>query len=725
MFRLISNMPISRRLLLAFAITAMISGIVIVSLGTYYLNALSVRSQVVQTSFDAQNIAQGQLINLESMHTSLETSFGLVFAEIGGVSKDPAGITKEPTLGVLGQETMLNIEQRKAIFDQALKRYQTDYSLATSPNMNTIRSIILSDTSNSDIIRLQTSALSTTANHWSTYQDLQSQILQLLGKDLSSYTNGSLTHVFGAYQAAYKEVSAADTVFTMLRNTWQNVVNISEQMGKVVTTVGSSQLNPIIITAVIGFLSTMLIIITTGFIVNLTITRPLRQLANLTKRIAKGETNARATISGHDEIYMVATSMNNMLDNIVRLIQETQAQRDNLQGQVEKLVSEVSGVGEGDLRVEAEVTADALGVLADSFNYMVEELSSLVVRVKMVANEVANTTTAIMDRMTQLVETSDNEIRQIGDAADEIERVAGTSRQVAERAKQLTDIARNARQDAKGGRDAVQQAVLGMGRINENVQETAGKVQTLGERSREIDEIVSAISGIAHQTNRLALDAAIQAAMAGENGKGFGAVAADIRRLAERAKEQAGSITRIVRSVREDIEAAATAMQDTERETFAETKLTQEAGNALESIFAAVEYQAREIENINDMAGQQLRSTNAVVQIMQGVIGSSQHSGTSSRDASQNMEHLARLVEQLRSSVEAFKLRENQGFLLPSSNNVSIMEEQEDSMTISGLFRTVSATAQPAHLTQLTGVGTQNNLLPPRYDNSPNGNRNW
>src|SRR5437763_9804993 len=117
-----------------------------------------------------------------------------------------------------------------------------------------------------------------------------------------------------------------------------------------------------------------------------------------------------------------------------------------------------------------------------------------------------------------------------------------------------------------------------MGRIQENVQETANKVQLLGDRSREINNIVEVMTTIAHQTNRLALDAAIQAAMAGENGKGFGAVAADIRRLAERAKEQAGSITRIVRSFREDITAVATSMQDTQRETTTGTKLTQEAG---------------------------------------------------------------------------------------------------------------------------------------------------
>src|SRR5207249_12128824 len=125
---------------------------------------------------------------------------------------------------------------------------------------------------------------------------------------------------------------------------------------------------------------------------------------------AKGETSARAVLMGRDEIYMVADSMNKMLDNIVRLIQETQSQRDLLQGQVEKLVSEVSGVGEGDLRVQAEVTADALGVLADSFNYMVEELGSLVVRVKMVEHEVESSTTMTFERMSKLVAAGDDQL---------------------------------------------------------------------------------------------------------------------------------------------------------------------------------------------------------------------------------------------------------------------------------------------------------------------------
>ncbi|HCI79303.1 MAG TPA: hypothetical protein DHW02_06410 [Ktedonobacter sp.] len=459
--------------------------------------------------------------------------------------------------------------------------------------------------------------------------------------------------------------------------------------------VGSAQMGPVIFETSVAFLCTLLVVLLIGYILSTSITKPLNQLATLTRRIGRGETDARAMVTGRDEISLVGYSMNYMLDNIVRLIQETNASRDALQTQVEKLVSEVSGVGEGDLRVQAEVTTDALGVLGDSFNYMVEELASLIVRVKMVASEVDSSTGMVLDRMTQLVESGDMQVHQMNEASIEVEHMAHSNRQVAERAQLLLSVARNARANAQSGRESLYQAVQGMGRINENVYSTAEKVQLLGERSREIDEIVTVIGNIAHQTNRLALDAAIQSAMAGEDGKGFGAVAIDIRRLAERAKEEAALITKIVRNVREEIGAVALSMQDTQRETQVGTQLTQEAGTALESIFTAVEQQAHEIERINSAAVQQLQSSSAVVQIIQAVSASTQQNGASTREASLSMEHLIRLVEQLRSSVEAFKLRENQGYYAPTSSiNTPMNDFQDDGLTVSGVFRAVSGTVQ-------------------------------
>src|SRR6266571_1977683 len=679
MLKVLFNLPIFRRLFIAFTLAAILPGIVIALLGTYFVNTLDQRGQAERTSFDAQSIAFNQLVNLQRMNALLQARHAQVFASISGNIKDPS-------LAASGMLINNDILTREIDFDQTLTKYQHDYQLATSSSMSPVRSIVLSDQPGTTIISDQQAALDKVVKEqWPAYKQLQDQELALL------QTNPS-------YSKAYPILFAANAKFLDLKNSWQQVVNIAETMGKIVTTVGTAETQPVLAFTTIALFCTILVVVATGYVVNLTITKPLRQLASLTKRIARGNTNARANVAGHDEISLVASSMNNMLDNIVRLIQEVQFQRDNLQAQVEKLVSEVSGVGEGDLRVQAEVTADALGVLADSFNYMVEELGSLIVRVKMVAHEVENTTVTVLDRMTQLVESGDIQIQHIAEAAVEVEQMANSSRLVADRSQILYEVAHEARQNAQSGREAVQQAVGGMDRIHENVQTTAGKVQLLGERSREINNIVEVISNIAHQTNRLALDAAIQAAMAGENGKGFGAVAADIRRLAERAKEQASMIARIVRSVRDDIGAVAVSMQDTERETSAGSKLTQEAGNALEAIFTVVERQAREIENINQVAIQQLESSSAVVQIMQGVSDSTQQSSSSTREAAHNVERLARLVEQLRGSVEAFKLRDDHYYITPSDLTMlpSPEAEQDKQMTVSGVFRTVSATAQPS-----------------------------
>jgi methyl-accepting chemotaxis protein len=723
MIRFLSNLPIFRRLFIAFAIAALIPGIIIVLLGNFYITSLNQRGQAVSTSFDSQRIASQQQANLQTMNALLTAAQAQV---MNALSSSQNGVVQDVSLSASVALTSSEVLARQAVFDQVLPAYQQNYELATSSNMAAISNILLSDNPDTTIIRNQQAALNAVSlKQWPTYKLLQTNELSQLNflqQELAQGHKFTAEEISKAYTNTYATLWNANQHFTGLRNSWQIVVDTAVSTGKTVSTVGPSQTQPVLIATIVALVSSVLIVFTIGWLINLTITQPLRRLALLTRRIGKGDTSARAKIASHDEIALVATSMNNMLDNIVRLIQDAQAQRDNLQRQVEKLVSEVSGVGEGDLRVQAEVTADALGVLADSFNYMVEELGSLVVRVKMVAQEVENSTTMTFERMSQLVETADAQIKQIAEAAIEVERMANSSRQVAERAQVLYGVAREARQTAETGRGAVQQTVEGMGRIHEYVQDTSSKVQTLGDRSREINNIVEVIANIAHQTNRLALDAAIQAAMAGENGKGFGAVAADIRRLAERAKDQASSIARIVRGVREDIGAVAVSMRDTERETSAGAELAQEAGSSLESIFGVVERQANEIAAINQMAAQQLQSSSAVVQIMQAISDSTQQSSGSTRDAAQNMERLARLAEQLLASVEAFKLREHLNYYAPMGNvTITPQDELENQLSLSGAFRTITASVHASTNYALTPERTSGSFSPyPQNQNQQN-----
>jgi methyl-accepting chemotaxis protein len=689
--RAITRMPIFLRLFLAFALAAIIPAIVIIVLGTFFLNTLTVHGQAMQVANQATTTSMQAMSDLERMNALLGEYHSTLYANDGPYGLNSSAMTRMATSA---ETEILDLEHS---FGNELSTYQQNFLLGSSPNMDSVRRSLPGDINS--LATNQAQIFRTASQQWSDYKQAQDAELTALKANLPHSQTHSL-------------LEQANTKYASLLTSWQQLVTTTQTISNEVTTIGSNQIGMITLGTVIAILATAMVVITIGYIINLTITRPLRQLANLTKRISKGDTTARVKINSRDEIYIVANSMNNMLDNIVRLIQETQAQRDNLQAQVEKLVSEVSGVGEGDLRVQAEVTADALGVLADSFNYMVEELGNLVIRVKTVAREVEQTTSQLIDGMTQLVEEDDMQIRQISEAAVEVEQMAEASRRVAERAQLLHNVAVEARKDAQGGREAVEMAVAGMGRIHENVQATAKKVQVLGDRSREINNIVEAISSIAHQTNRLALDAAIQAAMAGEHGKGFGAVAADIRRLAERAKEQASNVTRIVRSVREDIGAVAVAMQDTERETEAGARLTQEAGSALETVFAVIEQQAHEIETINQMANQQLESSSSVVQIMHSVSEATQRSSTTTREAAQAMGRLARLVERLRASVEAFKLNEDQSYLSTTgfTDALTVQDGVEGQQSLSGAFRTVTATAQAQPTPTHAGMY---NALPP------------
>jgi methyl-accepting chemotaxis protein len=716
MLKFISNYQISHRLIVAFVLAALIPSLMIAYMGNYYVTQTDSRGAaltVMMANQDQAGTVAAEFQNMYSSTASLET---LVLDDLLVPNIDVHNSTFIKTLKLKGAAAGSEDQ-----FIQDLESYQSEYAPGTGSKMGPVTQLLNAVAPNDDQSTLEGNALRAFATDWETYQQAQNNELNLLyqiettpdyfaelispsGTTTSTGatipTKGFQTTTLTQQQPDYTKLTAyvqqLSKEYTNVTQDWNNFISSLEHVYNELSVVNQNQIQPIITVTVVFFILDLLIVLLVGFVILRSIIPPMNELVDLTKRISRGDTAARAQVNSRDELAVVANAMNNMLENIVHLIQETQAQRDVLQGQVEKLVSEVSGVGEGDLRVQAEVTADALGVLADSFNYMVEELGSLVVRVKSVAREVEESTTMTSDRMNELVETSDRQIKQIAGAAMEIERMAQNSQQVAGRAMALANSAREARVNAQGGRLAVQQTIEGMGRIHANVQETSSKVQTLGDRSREINNIVDAISTIAHQTNRLALDAAIQAAMAGDNGKGFGAVAADIRRLAERAKEQATSVGRIVRSVRDDIGAVALSMRDTERETSAGAQLAEEAGTSLESIFTVVDKQAREIDVINQMAMQQQQTSSDVVQIMQGVSETTQSSTSSTRGAAQNMERVARLAEQLLASVEAFKLRENQAYFAPSgSSSLGSDGQFANQLTATGHFRTVTATAQP------------------------------
>jgi methyl-accepting chemotaxis protein len=630
MLHFLTTMPISRRLLVAAALIAIIPGIVIAILGSSYIGTLVNINQTAKTTNEAVKFStdmQADLLRMNALLAGLNATDGNVPTQTVQIQREINELTTD--------------------FKMKLSTYQQNYQIKTSSNMKSVHDVLQNNAQGNQASVSQHTTLFIVNLQWNNYVQAQNRTLQDLQQQAKATT-------FNVDQAQ------ANVLYLPLKGNLDNLVALTESLGQVVAQVNTYQINPILFGTIFAFLFSTLVVFLISYVINLTITRPLRQLVDLTQRIAKGETSVRAAIASRDEIYTVAASMNTMLDSIGQLMQDVQGQRDFLQARVDKLISEVTSIGEGDLRTQAEVSNDALGFLANSFNFMIRELSNLVIRVKVVAQQVETLTATTQSRMSELVKINDHQILEMTNAVATMQQMSDSTRKVTERTQTLYMFARETRQTAYNGRGAVQQTVTGMKHISENVQTTAAKVQLLRDNSREINHIVSVISSIAHHTNRLALDATIQAATAGENGTGFAAVASDIRRLAEQTKDQASMIASLVRNVNENIGNVAISVHESEQETAHGTGLAQQAEKALDSIFNGVEQQAQAIESINTMVAQQSLMSKGVLQTLLDVSDEARKNSESTRNASQTMGRLTRLVDQLRSSVGAFKLRDEQ-----------------------------------------------------------------
>jgi len=441
---------------------------------------------------------------------------------------------------------------------------------------------------------------------------------------------------------------------------------------------GNTLLFIIVACAVITFLAI--------FLVNQWVQRKVRErlagMAEVCRDFTSGDHSVRTIVNGDDEAAILALAINSLLDNQGTVTNSPLGSGGDaaaLQAQIEKLLQEVSAVGDGDLRVQAEVTPDTLGVLADSFNYMIEELAKVVGRVQSTAVQVTNATRRILDRSAELAQASETQVKQIAQTTEAVEALAAFIQTVARNAQLSVEAAHEALRNAANGQEAVRQTIGGMMLIRENVQETAKKIKRLGERSNEIGEIVRIIEDIADQTNLLALNAAIQSAMAGEHGRGFAVVADEIRLLAERSTESTKRIATLVKSIQGDTYEAVVAMEDSTQEVVKGSQLADEAGRSLNSIYTAVERQAQMIENIARAANEQTAVSEAVAIAMSRISEITRQTDAGTQEAAVSVSYLAELSEQLRASVSTFRLPERASDMLGSFSNMTSVTEVPNS----------------------------------------------
>jgi len=333
-------------------------------------------------------------------------------------------------------------------------------------------------------------------------------------------------------------------------------------------------------------------------------------------------------------------------------------QQENVHNQeaIMRLLDELGDLADGDLTVQATVTEDFTGAIADSINYSIDQMRELVSSINQSAVEVSSAAQETQATAMHLAEASEHQAQEIAGASAAVNEMAVSIDQVSANAAESSQVAQRSVEIANKGAEVVQNTIRGMDTIREQIQDTSKRIKRLGESSQEIGDIVSLINDIADQTNILALNAAIQASMAGDAGRGFAVVADEVQRLAERASAATKQIEALVKTIQTDTNEAVISMENTTTEVVKGARLAEDAGVSLEEIESVSSNLADLIQNISNAARQQAASAGHISNTMNVIqeITSQTSAGTSA--TAKSIGNLAELAAQMRSSVAGFKL---------------------------------------------------------------------
>jgi twitching motility protein PilJ len=365
-----------------------------------------------------------------------------------------------------------------------------------------------------------------------------------------------------------------------------------------------------------------------------------------------------------------------------------------------RLLDELSSLADGDLTVQATVTEDITGAIADSINYAIEALRELVTTINDSAIQLDSAAKQTQAAAAHMAKASSAQSRQITAASDSMADMAASIEEVSGNSERSSDVARHSVDIAHKGGDAVRRTIDGMNAIRETIQETSKRIKRLGESSQEIGNIVELINDIAEQTNILALNASIQASMAGEAGRGFAVVADEVQRLAERAANATKQIEVLVRTIQTDTNEAVVSMERSTTDVVGGALLAENAGAALEEIEQVSNQIANLVQNISASARQQAAASGNISKSMQVVREISTQTAESSTATSTSVAKLAALSAQLRKSVAGFRLPDYVG----GTTTVGAAVSAAPAIPVAPLSAPAAQSGNPAKMRKASGA---------------------
>jgi twitching motility protein PilJ len=386
------------------------------------------------------------------------------------------------------------------------------------------------------------------------------------------------------------------------------------------------------------------------------VAEPVNALAEFAEQVAEGDFEARLVEDNATDFGYIAQQLNQAAERAAKAMQDEESQR-NLQRSVTEFLTVVSQIARGDLTLRGSVTSDALGNVVDSVNYMLDNFTSVLRRVRDAANDVSAGANQILGASERMATGATQQDHEITNTSSAVEELTVSMKQVSNNAEASAEAARRALDAAEQGNRSVRDTLEGMQRIRSSVQATAKKIKSLGDRSLEISEIINVINDITEQTNLLALNAAIEAARAGEAGRGFAVVADEVRKLAEHSRTATKDIAALIKAIQAETNEAVVVMEEGTREVEVGARLADQAGKALEAISAVVRQSAELVQEISLASKQQVRGTEGVANAMQIISNITRQTSQGARQTARSTELMVKMSEQLNEALSQFRVQ--------------------------------------------------------------------